>query len=114
MSVVILTSILQLQDLVRGEVVEKVDKAVETAQQATQARALQPRHGPKANKGGRTRTTRMAGTGMANNGATRPRTRQDQKRKCKFCLSRSHGNIQSCKQLKGLGQTRWYFRLRDK
>jgi hypothetical protein len=51
MSVAVFASILQLQDIARGKkAVDKVDKVVETAQQATQSRALLPRHGPEANK----------------------------------------------------------------
>jgi hypothetical protein len=98
-----LASIIQLQDLVRGEVVDSVNKVVETAQQATQSRTLQPRHGPEANKAGRTRITRMASKVMENNGGTRPRTRHPKKRKCKFCKLQSCGNIQSCSRLRGLG-----------
>jgi hypothetical protein len=51
MSVAIFASILQLQDIARGgQPVDRVDKVVETAQQATQSRALQLRHDPEATK----------------------------------------------------------------
>jgi hypothetical protein len=45
----------------------------------------------------------MACKVMEINGGTRPKKRQQEKRKCTFCQSRKCGNIQSCKQLKGLG-----------
>jgi hypothetical protein len=104
MSVAIFSSILQLQDIVRGEKpVDEVGKVVETAQQATQSRSLLPRHGPEANKQGRIRSKRMTGKVMENNGGTKPRKHKTEKRKCKFCQSQDCGNIQSCKQLKVLG-----------
>jgi hypothetical protein len=108
LSVTVAASMLQLQDLARGQnfddVVEKANMIVQTAKLTTQSRTMQPRHGPEANNVGRPRSSRMVGNVMARNGGTQPRKRQTQKSKCTFCQSSVCGNITSCKALKALGQ----------
>jgi hypothetical protein len=119
MSQTIYSSIIQFQDLTRGQNfddgVEKAARIVQSGKHATQSRTtlqarqcqprtmLQPRQGPEANKQGKPRTSRMVGTVMARNSGTQPRKRQPQKAKCSFCQSSACGNITSCKELKRLG-----------
>jgi hypothetical protein len=74
MSVAIYAFMLQLQDIARGQlfnkVIDKANMGVQTAQPATQSRTmqprqattLQPRQGPEANNEGRPRSTGLIGT----------------------------------------------------
>jgi hypothetical protein len=127
-SVAIYSSLLQLQDICRGqgidrgqdmargqlldESADRVNMVVQSAKHATQSRTMLPmqntimlpRQGPEANNEGRPRTTRISSTVMARNGGTIPQTRGPKKRTCKFCQSTTKcGNIGSCTKMKELG-----------